>query len=111
MLPGLVASIKFGKTMRWNATNVACGRCAGSSLLGEMVIPFEYAGLAAGRTTYGPRRGFPELTVSSAEAYLPLMAEHHVIVDRGAPCGEVSRQVAQLRRRGQRRDPRRPRAA
>ncbi len=98
-LPGLVAGIKFGKTMRWNATNVAFSRPLRwfVSLLGETVIPFEYAGLTAGRTTYGPRaEGSPELTVSSADAYLPLMAEHHVIVDRAARRAEVSRQVAQL---------------
>ncbi len=68
-LPGLVASIKFGKTMRWNATNVAFSRPLRwfVSLLGDAVIPFEYAGLTAGRTTYGPRaEGSPELTVKSA---------------------------------------------
>ena len=55
-LPGLVAGIKFGKTMRWNASNIAFSRPIRwfVSLWGEMIVPFAYAGLVAGRTTRGP---------------------------------------------------------
>ena len=79
-LAGLVAGIKIGKTMRWNASGVAFSRPIRwfVSLLGETVIPFEYAGLTAGRTTYGPRaEGSPELEIAGADAYLPLVAAHH----------------------------------
>ena len=51
-LPGLVAGIKFDKSMRWNASpGVAFSRPLRwfVALLGETVIPFEYAGLTAGR--------------------------------------------------------------
>ncbi len=85
-LPGLVAGIKFGKTMRWNATHVAFSRPVRwlVSLLGDAVIPFEYAGLIAGRTTSGPRSaGSPELEVANADAYLPLLASQGIVVDRG----------------------------
>lgn len=98
-LPGLVAGIKFGKTMRWNSTNSAFSRPLRwfVSLLGDAVLPFEYAGLHAGRITHGPRAaGSPELEVASADAYLPLLAEHRVIVDRDARRAEVARQVAAL---------------
>ena len=47
--------------MRWNATGVAFSRPIRwfVSLLGDTVIPFEYAGLTAGRTTVrAARRGF-----------------------------------------------------
>ncbi len=98
-LPGLVAGIKFGKTMRWNASNVAFSRPIRwfVSLWGDAVLPFGYAGLTAGRTTRGPRsEGSPELEVQRADAYLPLMAEHHVIVDRAARRATVAAQVAEL---------------
>ncbi len=98
-LSGLVAGIKFGKTMRWNSTNVAFSRPVRwlVSLYGETVVPFSYAGLTAGKMTRGPRAaGSPELEVSSADAYLPLMAAHHVIVDRAARRASIAAQVAEL---------------
>jgi glycyl-tRNA synthetase len=98
-LPGLVAGIKFGKTMRWNSTNIAFSRPLRwfVSLLGDAVIPFDYAGLTAGRTTRGPRAaGSPELGVANADAYLPLMAEHEVAVDRAARRSTIAAQVAEL---------------
>ena len=54
-LAGLVAGIKIGKTMRWNASGVAFSRPIRwfVSLLGETVIPFEYAGLTAGARPTG----------------------------------------------------------
>ncbi len=98
-LTGLVAAIKFGKTMRWNATNVAFSRPIRwfVSLWGESVIPFKYAGLVAGRTTRGPRsEGSPELELTSADAYLPTMAEHQVMVDRAGRRAAILAQVAEL---------------
>ena len=98
-LAGLVAGIKIGKTMRWNASGVAFSRPIRwfVSLLGETVIPFEYAGLTAGRTTYGPRaEGSPELEIAAADAYLPLVAAHHIIVDRDTRQAAIRAQVAAL---------------
>ena len=98
-LPGLVAGIKIVKTMRWNASGVAFSRPIRwfVSLLGDAVIPFAYAGLAAGRMTYGPRaEGSPALEVASADTYLPLLASHHVIVDRAARQAAIVAQVAAL---------------
>jgi len=106
-LPRLIAGIKFGKTMRWlpasreagNSTNVAFSRPVRwlVSLYGETVVPFEYAGLIAGRITRGPRAaGSPEIEVPNADAYLPLMASHRVIVDRDARRATIQAQVAEL---------------
>jgi glycyl-tRNA synthetase len=98
-LQAFVAGIKFGKTMRWNATNVAFSRPIRwfVSLWGDAVVPFKYAGLTAGRTTRGPRsEGSPELEVASVDAYLPLMAEHQVIVDRDVRRATIAAQVAEL---------------
>jgi glycyl-tRNA synthetase len=98
-LAGLVGGIKFGKTMRWNATNVAFSRPIRwfVSLWGDAVVPFTYAGLIAGRVTRGPRSdGSPELEVKDANGYLPLMAEHQVMVDRAARQHTILAQVAEL---------------
>jgi glycyl-tRNA synthetase len=106
-LPGLIAGLKFGKTMRWlpasreagNSTNVAFSRPIRwlVSLYGETVVPFSFAGLIAGRVTRGPRaEGSPELEIADADAYLPLLAAHQVIVDRAARHATIQAQVAEL---------------
>ena len=59
-LPALVAGIKFDKTMRWlpaSDSNVVFSRPLRwfVALLGEHVIPFEYAGLSSGKISRGLR--------------------------------------------------------
>ena len=57
-LPGLIASLRFDKSMRWNSSNVAFSRPIRwlLALFGEPApVPFEYAGLIAGRSTRGLR--------------------------------------------------------
>jgi glycyl-tRNA synthetase len=98
-LPGLVAGLKFGRAMRWNASGVTFSRPIRwlACLLGEAVIPFCYAGLTAGRQTIGPRfEGSPVLMLARAGDYLPTMAEHHVMVDRAQRRAAVAEQVAAL---------------
>jgi glycyl-tRNA synthetase len=99
VLPWLVGQITFPKAMRWNATNVAFSRPIRwlVSLLGDVVVPFEYAGLAAGRVTRGPRaEGSPDLAVASVDDYQTLMVAHHIIVDRAARRQAVAAQVQAL---------------
>jgi glycyl-tRNA synthetase len=98
-LPGLVGSLKFGKSMRWNTSAVAFSRpirwlvC----LLGSTDVPFGYAGLPAGRQTTGPRfEGSPQVTLEAADGYLPAMADHQVIVDRDERRGRVAALVARV---------------
>ncbi len=83
-IPGLIASLRFPKTIRWNSTNVLFPRpirwlvC----LLGEQVLSFEYAGIASGYTTRGLRPlGSPPIDLTSADEYLATMAEHRIVVD------------------------------
>ena len=83
-LPGLVAGLKFDKSMRWNATGVAFSRPLRwfVALLGERIIPFEYAGLTAGRTTRGLRPyNSPEILVPSAQAYEGLIRQNGILLD------------------------------
>ena len=85
ILRGLVAGIRFGKSMRWNASNVAFSRPIRwlTALYGPRVVPFEYAGALSGRVSRGLRpHGSPEITIPRAEDYFDRMDKADVIVDR-----------------------------
>ena len=83
-LSGLIACIKFDKSMRWNESNVAFSRPIRwlVALLGEAVIPFEYAGLRSGRVTRGLRPyGSPELEIPSAGKYFDIARKNGIILE------------------------------
>ena len=83
-LPGLVAGIKFDKSMRWNASGVAFSRPLRwlVALLGASVVPFEYAGLTAGRTTRGLRPyNSPEIVIPSADKYFEIIRKNGIVHD------------------------------
>jgi glycyl-tRNA synthetase len=69
ILPDLISSIKFEKTMKWNDTGVLFSRPIRwfVAMFGETVIPFEYAGVTSGNVTHGLRPyDSPEIRISSA---------------------------------------------
>jgi glycyl-tRNA synthetase len=83
-LPGLVAEIKFEKSMRWNDSGVAFSRPIRwlVALLGETIIPFEYAGLISGNVTRGLRPyDSPEIEIKSADRYLDVIQEAGIVLD------------------------------
>lgn len=83
-LPKLIASIKFAKTMRWNGTRIAFSRPIRwiTALLGDTVIPFEYAGLASERTTRGIRPyGSPASTVTGVQSYFDALKAQGVVLN------------------------------
>jgi glycyl-tRNA synthetase len=83
-LPELVAGIKFDKSMRWNVSNVAFSRPLRwlVALLGESVIPFEYAGLRAGNVSKGLRPyGSPEIVIESADSYFDTIKKNGIVLD------------------------------
>jgi glycyl-tRNA synthetase len=84
-LPGLVKSLKFDKSMRWlSGSDVAFSRPLRwlVALLGDSVVPFEYAGLAAGRTSRGLRpHNSPEILIPSAEKYFEIIKQNGIILD------------------------------
>ena len=99
VLPALIADLHFPMTMRWNETGTAFSRPIRwlVALLGEQVVPFEYAGIATGRVTRGSRpEGSPTLEIPSADAYLSLMAEHHIVVDPEERRSLIAAQVEKL---------------
>ena len=98
-LPDLVAGLRFGKSMRWNSSGFAFSRPIRGllALLGDAVIPFTVAGLVSGRRTRGPRpAGSPTLEVPSADAYLSLLEEQHILVDPNRRREVIAEQVARL---------------
>jgi glycyl-tRNA synthetase len=83
-LPGWVAGLKFDKTMRWNGSNIAFSRPIRwlLALLGEVVIPFEYAGLRAGNQTRGLRFHAPEeFAVNGPLAYFDFLKSQGIALD------------------------------
>lgn len=83
-LPKVIASIKFGKAMRWNSTRIAFSRPVRwlTALFGNTVIPFAYAGAVSGVTTRGLRPyGSPEFTVSGVQHYIDTLKEQGIILN------------------------------
>ena len=84
MLADWVADLSFRMNMRWNESGVSFSRPIRwlVALLGDRIVPFSYAGLESGRTSRGSRpEGSPTLEIASADAYLPTLAEHKIVID------------------------------
>jgi glycyl-tRNA synthetase len=83
-MPGLIAGVSFGRSMRWNQTGISFSRpirwliC----LLSDRVIPFEYAGLTSARGSRGPRpAGSPPVDVEAAGDYFSTLISQGIITD------------------------------
>lgn len=84
-LPGLYASIKFNKAMRWNASGATFSRPVRwlTALLGKEVIPFNFAGLQSGCVTRGLRfAAEPEMILRCTADYLPYLSEQGIILSQ-----------------------------
>ncbi len=89
ILPGLlgdlVSGLRFGRTMRWNESDVSFSRPLRwlLALYGEQVVPFAYADVVADRNSRGLRpHGSPQLPVASAADYGRVIADAGIVVDR-----------------------------
>jgi len=83
-LPDLVGAIRFGKSMRWNASGASFSRPLRwiVALIGDYVIPFAYAGVESSNVTRGIRPyGSPEIALSDAASYFAEMDRQGVILD------------------------------
>ncbi len=84
LLPDLILSLTFPKTMRWGSGDLRFVRPIHwlLALLGDEVIPFSLAGIKAGRETYGHRflsKG--PISIAEPGEYYEKLREHYVIVD------------------------------
>ncbi len=101
LLQDIIASLQFNKSMRWNQSGVAFSRPIRwlLALMGETIIPLEYADVASGHTSRGPRpEGSPVFEVDHAQNYLSLMRQHQVMLDpeeRRAFIAEQAEELAQ----------------
>ncbi|KAA0272626.1 MAG: glycine--tRNA ligase subunit beta, partial [Chloroflexi bacterium] len=97
-LPKLVESIKFEKSMRWNDSGVSFSRPIRwyVALFGDMVIPFEYAGVISGNTSRGLRPyDSPEIKIPSADKYFDVIREAGILLDKEERKASIVEQVNQ----------------
>jgi glycyl-tRNA synthetase len=97
-LPKLVESIKFEKSMRWNDSGAAFSRPIRwyVALLGDLVVPFEYAGVVSGNVTRGLRPyDSPEIKITSATKYLDAIREAGIVLDKEERKASIVEEVKQ----------------
>jgi len=83
-LPALASSLVFPKAMRWGPESVRFARPVRwvVALLGRAVVPFEFAGVRSGRTTYGHRMLSPgPIRIADARAFESELHRHRVLLD------------------------------
>lgn len=102
-LPGLIAGLRFGKSMRWNSSNVAFSRPIRwlLAIYGQddacQVVPFEYAGLSSGNVTRGLRFLEPtEQAVRTPQEYFDFLAGQGILLDAAQRGETIQQQVAAL---------------
>ena len=98
-LPGIIAGIKFDKSMRWNESQVVFSRPIRwlLALLGDEVVPFEYAGLTSGKITHGLRSIQPvEMEVKSIDEYLKILKLQGILLDPVERQSSIEAQVQKL---------------
>ncbi len=92
VLPALIASVSFPKTMRWEAHGVRFGRPIRRivALLGRRVVPFSYAGVRSGRRSAGHRfLGTGLATLPDADSYEAVMDQQGVVLDPARRRGRI----------------------
>jgi glycyl-tRNA synthetase len=98
-LTNLIASIKFGKTMRWNSSGIGFSRPVRwiAAMYGSYVLPVSYAGVVSDALTRGIRPlGSPEIVLGSVKTYFDEMQKQGVILDPTARRAAIWKQVQTL---------------
>ncbi len=106
LLPAVLGSLAFPKTMRWGESDFRFSRPLHNilCLLGGEILEFSFAGLTAGDTTCGHRILAPgTIRVRSRAEYLDGLRAAHVIVDpaerRATVEAQIERHLAPLKAR------------
>lgn len=83
-LPKWLAAISFGRSMRWNQSNIAYSRPLRwlLALHGPGVVPIRYADVVSGRTSRGLRPyGSPPLVIDEAAHYGRTLRDNRILMD------------------------------
>ena len=90
----LLGSLRWGKTMRWNSSNVAYPRPLRwiVALYGDQTVPFSWADTPSGNVSRGPRfadatadldpGAFTTFVIESAETYAAAILGQEIVLDR-----------------------------
>ncbi|HXF64983.1 MAG TPA: glycine--tRNA ligase subunit beta [Caldilineaceae bacterium] len=101
----LLESLRWGKTMRWNASGALYPRPLRwiVALYGEHPVIFDYAGVTSGTTSRGPRFAdaaaglapgdFTTFQINAAADYFNAVAAQGIVIDRAERRALVRRQV------------------
>lgn len=98
-LPELIGALRFEQSMRWNASGAAFSRPIRwlVALLGESVVPFEYAGLASRHQSRGLRLSTHEtFTVKSPKDYFAQLEKRGILLDVDARRSAIRSQIDAL---------------
>ncbi len=98
-LSDLIAGIRFTKSMRWNASEVAFSRPIRwiLALHGTQVVPLAFAGYTSGRLTHGLRFELPaKFDVQSPQDYFDKLLAQGIILDVAERKANIKKQVEAL---------------
>ncbi len=98
-LPQCLAGLTFGKSMRWNATNVAFSRPLRwlVVLYGPHVVPCTYAGVTSGRSSRGLRPyDSPAIMIDDAAHYEQSMRDNGIVLRLAARQATIATDAAAL---------------
>ncbi|MBX3005579.1 MAG: glycine--tRNA ligase subunit beta [Anaerolineales bacterium] len=98
-LPALIGGLRFEKSMRWNESGVAFSRPLRwlLALHGDVLVPFEYAGLHSATRSRGLRLSAGEqFTVRNAKEYFAKLKQQGILLDGEQRRETIRRQVEKL---------------
>ncbi len=98
-LPGIIADLKFTKSMRWNASGANYSRPIRwlLAILGGQVVPFSYAGLRSGNLTRGLRfASEKEKALDSLQGYEAYLQGQGIVLDTNSRREKIWKQALAL---------------
>lgn len=98
LLPEVILSLPFPKSMRWADLTIAFARPIHSlaALLGSQVIAFSVGNVTSTRYTFGHRFMKPgKIKLTCADEYLPSLSSAFVLADRDGRVRELESQMAE----------------
>ena len=98
-LPQIITNLRFSKSMRWNQSGASFSRPVRwlMAILGDQVVPIEFAGLQSGRTTRGLRFSTePSAEIHSLADYQAYLDQQGIILDPLARQQNIWQQALRL---------------